>query len=194
MNHVQAIEAAATTATPYYEIVRKVYLTFPTKAFIGFEDQQYEVLNEIAQYFNVPITAVQVTGSAKIGRSLHKKTEFIAGKSDLDVAIIDAGLFLWNMELVLRVSKGYSDRASFPLKRGQSTQEEYIQYLSKGIFRPDLMPTCPERAQLGNFFGLLSNKHTNLFSKISAVIYISQKCFEIKQRSAVKVHIENRPL
>jgi hypothetical protein len=194
MNHIQAIEAGAASGAPYHEIVRKVYLTYPTKAFVGFEDQQYEVLNEIAQYFNVPITAVQVTGSAKLGRSLHKQTDFVPGESDLDVAIIDAISFVWNLELGLRVSKGYSNRASFPLRHGQSTQEMYIQYISKGIFRPDLMPNCPERAQLHNFFGLLSNKHTNIFGSISAAIYVSQACFESKQRSAVKIHIENRPL
>jgi len=194
MNHIQAIEAAAAAGTPYHEIVRKVYLTYPTNAFIGFEDQQYELLNEIAQFFKVPITAVQVTGSAKLGRSLHQQTNFIRGQSDLDVAIIDAGLFVWHMELGLRRSKGYSNRASFPLRHGQTTQEEYIQYISKGIFRPEIMPNCPERAQLRNFFGLLSNKHTNLFGSISAAIYVSQACFESKQRSAVKIHIESRPL
>ena len=194
MNHILAIEAGAAACAPYHEIVRKVYLTFPTKAFIGFEDQQYEVLNEIAKFFSVPITAVQVTGSAKLGRSLHKQTPFIPGESDLDVAIIDAGLFVWYMELVLRESQGYSNRASFPVRGGQTTQEKYIQYLSKGIFLPDIMPNCPARASLQNFFGLLSDKHTNLFCKISAAIYISQTCFENKQRSAVKIHITKRPI
>ena len=194
MNHLEAINAAIAAKTPYTEIVRKVFLTFPTQAFVGLEDHQYAILNEISEYFGVPITAVHVTGSAKLGRSLHKRTDFRAGESDLDVAIIDTRLFVNYMEIVLRRSKGYSDRSVFPIRDGQSTQEEYIRYLARGIFRPDLMPTGPERADWQNFFGRLSGMHAKLFRSISAAIYVSQSCFEAKQRSAIRHHAENGPL
>ena len=194
MNHLEAINAGIAAKTPYAEIVRKVFLTYPTQAFVGQEDQQFAVLNEISEHFGIPITSVQVTGSAKLGRSLHKHANFRPGESDLDVAIIDSRLFITFMELVLRQSKGYSDRTAFPLRDGQSTQEEYIRYLARGIFRPDLMPTGPNRANWRDFFGRLSRVHANLFRSISAAIYLSQACFESKQRSAIRSHAENGPL
>ena len=194
MNHLEAINAGIAAKTPYAEIVRKVFLTYPTKAFVGSEDQQYAILNEISDHFDVPINSVQITGSAKLGWSLHKKADFRPGESDLDVAIIDSRLFVKHMEMVLRKSKGYPDRSAFPLRDRQSTQEEYIRYLAKGIFRPDLMPTGPERAIWQDFFGRLSRVHANLFRSISAAIYISQACFEAKQRSAIRNHAENGPL
>ena len=186
MEHLEAIDAGVTARQPYNEIVRKVFLTYPTKAFVGNEEQQYDILNHVADYFRVPITCIQVAGSAKLGHSIHKKTPFIPGQSDLDLAIIDCQLFAWHLEVGLKLSKGYSDGTSFPVRDGSSTQSEYLRYLARGIFRLDLMPTGPQRADWNNFFGRLSAKHATLFKSISAAVYLSQGCFESKQRSAIK--------
>src|SRR5690606_27107110 len=117
-----------------------------TKAFVGDEERQYAILNEIAAKFDVPIHNVHVCGSAKIGRSFHKRRDFLEKESDLDVAILDARLFAICVESVLKASKGYSDRTGFQVRAGVSVYDEYIQYLARGIFRPDLMPTGPDRA------------------------------------------------
>ena len=142
----------------------------------------------------MPISCIQIAGSAKTGRSFHKRQDFIPGTSDLDVAIVDAPLFVRYMELVFAKSKGYFDQTLFPFRNGASTYEEYVRYLSRGIFRPDLMTIGPERACWNDFFTRLSDKHTKLFSSISAAIYLSQSFFESKQRSAIKSYIENRPV
>jgi len=186
MNHLDAIDVGLDAHTPYHEIARKVYLTYPTKAFVGDEERQYEILNEISQFFRIPITCVQVAGSAKTGRSFHKGTDFTLGESDLDVAIIDAGLYIHYTEIVLSAAKGYSDRSGFPIKNGRSTFNEYTEYLAKGLFRPDLMCTGQARAEWMAFFGKLSARHGEIFKSISAAIYLSQAFFENKQRSAVK--------
>ena len=186
MEHLEAIDAGLTANRPHNEIARKVFLTYPTKAFVGNEEKQFEILNEISEYCRVPITCIQVAGSAKLGRSIHKKTDFTYGESDLDLAIIDAGLFAKFLEIGLKLSKGYSDGTVFPFRKGASTQSDYITYLSRGIFRPDLMPRGSEKAGWENFFGKLSSKHTALFKSISGAIYLSQNCFESKQRSVIK--------
>jgi hypothetical protein len=72
--------------------------------------------------------------------------------------------------------------------------EEYIQYLARGIFRPDLMPAGPDRAAWHNFFGKLSDKHSDVFKSISASVYLSQAVFEQKQRSAIKNYQADRPI
>jgi hypothetical protein len=186
MDHVAAILAGIKSGKSYNDIARKVFLTYPTKAFVGEEDRQFEVLNEIAKFFDVPITAVHAAGSAKTGRSFHQKKDFEPGVSDLDVAIIDGRLYCRYVELVFSVTKGYSNQTSFPIVKGKSSFEEYIRYLARGIFRPDLMPTGPFRAEWNNFFGKLSSKHTVLFASINAAIYLSEAFFESKQRSAIR--------
>lgn len=192
MDHIQAIEVGLQANASYNEIARKIYLTYPTKAFFGTEEQQYLILNSIAEKFGVPITTIQIAGSAKTGRSFHQKTDFKPGSSDLDVAIIDSRLFVRYTEIVFAQSKGYSDLSKFPLREGKSTYEEYVRYVSRGMFRPDLMTYGTERADWTSFFGRLSTRHTSLFGAITACIYLSESFFESKQRSAIKSYIDNR--
>jgi hypothetical protein len=52
------------------------------------------------------------------------------------------------------------------------------------------MPTGQERADWDNFFGQLSYRHSTLFKSISSAVYLSQSCFESKQRSVIKAHAE----
>ncbi|MDO9066833.1 MAG: hypothetical protein Q7W05_00025 [Deltaproteobacteria bacterium] len=186
MDHLEAIDVGLAAKKPHNEIARKVFLTYPTKLFVGDEERQFEILNEVSEYFRVPITCIHAAGSAKLGHSIHKNTAFTPGRSDLDLAVLDSGLFTRYLELGLKLSKGYSNGASFPMRSGGSTQVEYLRYLSRGIFRPDLMPTGLEKADWSNFFGKLSAKHATVFKSISGAIYLSQGCFESKQRSAIK--------
>jgi len=190
MNYFEAIKAGGEARTPYHEIARKVFLTYPTHAFIGDEERQYSVYNEIAIFFEIPITSIHVAGSAKIGRSIHKGRDFVRGTSDLDIAIIDGRLFTRYMEHVCKVSKNYTDLTRFPPSKVPSTCEAYLKYLSKGIFRPDLMVTGQERAKINNFFGTLSSKYSDLFGSINAAIYLSESFFENKQRSVIKNFFE----
>ena len=192
MNHIESIEAGLKDKKTYNEIVRKVYLAYPTKALIGDEERQYQILNDISCFFNVPIMSIQVAGSAKTGRSFHKQKDFEPRKSDLDIAIIDPGLYQKYMEAIFSVTKGYSDNTGFSIRTGKSTFEEYLSYLTKGIFRADLMPTCEERKAWNQFFGQLSQKHGDLFKSINAGIYMSQLFFENKQRSAIKNYIDTK--
>jgi hypothetical protein len=194
MDHIDAIEIGLREAAPFHEIARKIFLTYPTKAFVGAEEQQFTVLNAIREFFDVPITAIQVAGSAKTGKSFHAQKDFVQGTSDLDVAIVDARLFSKYAETVIRVSKRFSDQSVFPMRRGRSTYREYVDYIAKGMFRPDCMPVCPERAHWHSFFGNLSTQHTNLFGSINACIYLSEGFFESKQRSVIKNYVDSKAI
>lgn len=186
MDHIEAIDAGLAANRPHNEIARKVFLTYPTKAFIGDEERQFEILNNVSEHFQIPITCIHTVGSAKLGHSLHKNTAFTLNQSDLDLAIIDSPLFAKYLQIGLKLSKGYTDRTCFSTRHGISVEAEYLHYLARGIFRPDLMPVGVEKAAWGNFFGKLSSRHIGVFSSITATIYLSQGCFESKQRSAIK--------
>jgi hypothetical protein len=194
MNHIEAIEAGLDAGTPYHEIARKVYLTYPTKVFVGQEERQFAILNEIGSFFDVSITSVQVAGSAKTGRSFHQRQDFRPGDSDLDIAIIDTHLFTRYSEAAFRLSRGFSDQSVFPIRDGAPAYEEYARYLARGVFRPDLMPVGPERARIRNFFDQISAKHSDLFSSITGSFYMSQVFFENKQRSSIKSYVDSKAI
>lgn len=188
MTHTESIEKGLNEARPHVEIVRKVYLTYPTVALIGDEERQFEILNEISDFFSIPINNIHVAGSAKTGMSFHKNTPFEAKISDLDIAIIDPDLFRYYSEYVFKHTKGFKNRTGF----SPGNFNQYTEYISKGIFRPDLMPSGVKKAEWFAFFGKLSNKHNDLFETINAGIYMSQLYFEYKQISIIKDYLTNK--
>ncbi len=194
MTHLESIDEGLKIKIPHNEIVRKIYLTYPTSGLVGNEERQYSILNEISEYFNVPIMNIQVVGSAKTGYSFHKRKYFDNKTSDLDVAIIDPNLFTTYTEWVFKATNGYSNRADFPLIEGISSYRQYVSCVSKGIFRPDLMPTGKKRLNWLKFFGQLSTKNKDLFKSINAGIYLSQTFFEFKQVSNISEYILTKPI
>jgi len=194
MTHLESIEEGLKANRPHNEIVRKIYLTYPTNVLVGYEERQFQILNEISEHFSIPIMNIQVVGSSKTGFSFHKKTPFSPLTSDLDVAIIDGNLFQHYTEWVFKNTVAFTDRTSFPLCKGKSTYQQYINYVAKGIFRPDLMPAGEKRANWWKFFGQLSGKNKDLFESINAGIYFSQTFFEFKQTSNINEYILTKPI
>ena len=186
MDHIAAIDAGLAGSVEPGMIARKVFLTYPTMAFVGQEDLQFEILNSVANKWGVPISSIHACGSAKIGVSVHKGTPFASGTSDLDLAIIDSGLFIKYMEAVAHLTRNYTIGSNFPLVKGVSYREQYLSYLTKGMLKPDLMPVSPMRAEWTNYFGRLSSDHSKEFKSISAMIYLSERFFETKQRSVIQ--------
>ena len=134
MTHLESIDEGLKANRPHNEIVRKIYLTYPTSALVGNEERQFQIINEISEYFNIPIMSIQVIGSSKTGYSFHKRTSFNPLTSDLDIAIIDGNLFQQYTEWVFKTTNGFSDRTSFPLQEGKSTYQQYFNCVAKGIF------------------------------------------------------------
>lgn len=194
MTHLQGIDEGLKENKRHHEIVRKIYLTYPTAALVNNEEKQFKIFNEISEHFGIPIMSVQVVGSAKTGYSFHQGTIFNAKTSDLDVAIIDPNLFLSYTEWVFKATNGFADRSDFPILEGRSTYQQYIGCISKGIFRPDLMPTGRKRLKWLKFFGQLSSKNKDLFKSINAGIYLSQTFFEFKQVSNINDYILKKPV
>jgi hypothetical protein len=162
-------------------ISRKIYTTYPTFAFGDDYDVQFEIFNSISTNFNVPITAIQVAGSAKTGFNFIKNTDYLKGSSDLDIAIVDNLLFQKYCEIVLRETYGFRDLSGF----SEDNAKSYYKYIAKGFFRPDFMPVCEAKKEWENYFNKLSVKYNDLFSNINAGIYFSQTFFELKQSSNI---------
>lgn len=188
MNHNEAIEIGLKTNSPQIDISRKIYLCYPTNVFKGKEELEFEILNAISSNFCVPFNSVQVAGSAKTGYSYHQQREFVAGESDLDVAIIDLCLFTKYCESVYKITNGYSNRSNFPLKDGRSTYEQFLNSLASGMFRPDLMPKSDLKKRWFDFYRRLSSKHYKTFKNINAAIYSTTFFFESKQKQNIVIY------
>ena len=163
--------------------MRLMVLT-PTFAFEGREDIGYQITEQAATFFNVSVRAVHACGSAKLGFSPYKGTDFAIGTSDLDLAIIDENCFTRYLGEVIAVTKQYRQRTGF--QRGENNcYDSFVAYLAKGIFRPDLMPYCETRKKWLEFFGKMSVKYQSQFKSVSAAIYLSDQAFRMKQSSVI---------
>lgn len=179
--HVKAI----TSDGALYANVKKVYLSYPCSYFVDKPELQFEIFNKIAIKFQVPFSAVRVAGSAHLGYSYQNKRPFEATVSDLDVALLDSGLFQKLLEKIYEDSDGFSVERFPSNDKGRSVRDQFLHYSGRGIIRPDLMPNGPKRQEIWSFFNRLSNDYREHFKKISAGIYLSEAIYLLKQRSSL---------
>lgn len=177
------------------EIARKIFLSYPTDVFKDKLDMEFDIRNRISERFDIPITSIQVSGSAKTGYSYHKEKNFELGISDLDVSIINEKLFLQYMRIAYRTTKGYCDLSKFSSSKGLSggeIQKSFIQYIGKGLLRPDLLPNCREKEEWFKFFNELSQDYFKIFKNINAGIYCTEFFYEHKQADVIRKFKEER--
>lgn len=170
-------------------MARKVYLSFPTFAFAANEELEFELIDKVAKFFDVPFVGVQIIGSAKTGFSLVKNTPFDCIISDLDIALVDRDLFSKYWEIAFQRSEGFSvggfQISGQPQKKADERRKRFLGFLQKGIINPELFPQCIERSELEVHLQSLSLGYSAYFSKISAFIYASETFFEAKQVDAI---------
>lgn len=186
MKHIEAIERSLRESTPSNLIARKIFLSYPTAIFVNHEDLEFEILNKVKVYFDIPFSFIKIVGSSKTEKSLHKENTFTPKISDLDIAIIDSSLFLKYVEISYKATNGYSDLTKFRRTEGKAAYNSFFKYITKGIFRPDLMPKCPEATNWRQFFSRLSTEHNNIFKSINAGIYASEYIFEAKHSQLIE--------
>jgi hypothetical protein len=190
--YIETIRREWVSSEHRHDLARKIFISYPTKVFSGKEDIEFDIIDNISNFFNIPFSSIQVVGSAKTGYSYINQRDFQEGQSDLDIAIINQELFLFYMELCYKVTKGYKDLSKFPRDSFKSNSQDsyYKKCITNGQFRPDLMPACNEKRNWYAFFNRLSNKYYKLFKNINAGIYLSQHFFEFKQVETLEIYME----
>jgi hypothetical protein len=192
MERVNIIKSGMSSGREYEDIIGHIYLSMPTFAFEKNYEKQYDIMKEISEKLNIPYYSIQVTGSAKIGVSLHKKKNFSAASSDLDVAIIDKDLFIKISEAIFNETNGltrgdlferYTDRKT---GREVDKHNDYKRNLLKGIILDNCMPTGVTKREWVKIFEELSNNYRKDFKSISGAIYLSQYYFIHKQKSIIQ--------
>lgn len=180
-----AIKAELAKGVAHSEIARRIYLSYPTFSFEGKPDREFDIKNLISTKFDVDLFSIHFAGSGKTGESYHKKSIFQPGNSDLDAAIISHSLFLKFLEETITVTNGFKDQTTFT-----GTNEDYELFkkrLCHGIFIPELMPTCTLKSEWMVFFENLSHGNEDLFRDINCWIYSSQKIYEWKFSSTIRL-------
>lgn len=120
-------------------IVRKYIFHGIPYIFNDNQDAYYEFRNRIAKQFNINFGDVFVVGSAKLGYSYHKGTDFTLD-SDIDVVIVNADLFAefhkTICEYQYKLDKGYRTITKENIER----YHKFLEYMAKGWMRPDKLP------------------------------------------------------
>ncbi|MDD2179933.1 hypothetical protein OIN59_21035 [Acidovorax sp. D2M1] len=115
-------------------------------------DQERDLRIAVSDSFKVPVTAVCVVGSAKLGFRLFRKApnvkkdtperaQFSAfdDYSDVDVAVISQGTFLshWRKVYEFFSDGGYTSRGNWV---GNPESNDFSYFLTHGWVRPDYLP------------------------------------------------------
>lgn len=194
MDHKKLIEDCANAHLPTRQIARQLYFLAPSFAFTSNQQLQLSLYERICDYLKLPLSAIRLVGSGHTGFSLVKDTPFDKNKSDLDIAIVDASLYLDFFELAFNITDGWRDVSKFPGQPHQQREKktEFLRYLRKGVIRPDLMPASPKKAEWDNFFGRLGDDYSDFCDGITAGIYARESFMAAKQESAIRTYLANK--
>lgn len=193
MNHKKLIDDGARAHLPKRQIARQLYFLSPSFAFAGNLTLQLGLYEKVCDFLKLPLSAIRLVGSGHTGFSLVKNTPFDKETSDLDIAIVDQGLYLDFFELAFDTTDGWQDVSKFsgtPQKQRQM-KDDFLRYLRKGVIRPDLMPSSPRKAEWENFFGRLGDEYSDFCHGISAGVYARELFMAAKQESAIDAYLAN---
>lgn len=145
----------------------------------------FEIYEEVSRALAVPARSVMLTGSAFTGRSFLKDQPFRPGESDLDLAVVDRDLFRELLLCASRATRYFRDQTPFKpasgFKTGTETFTNFRSYaFNRGIIRPDLMPECEAKNQIGDLCQSLTNKYIDIFHHVSIAIYGDEEYFVAK--------------
>lgn len=177
-------------------IARKVYLILPAHAFKDNYDTQLDLFSEVSLFLQIPISSIHIIGSAKTGFSLVKGTAFSQENSDIDIAIVDSSLYTKKLEQSFQISNGWKDLSTFAVDPVDASRKrnQFLEYLNKGILRPEYMPHSEIRADWLSFFGRLSDTYSHFCNGVSGWIYASEYFLTYKQESAIKKYLADKGL
>ena len=150
--------------------------------FGGDEGRYFEFRKRVADKFGIDYQQVFVVGSAKLGFSYVKNSEFSL-ESDVDLVIVNGDLFDQYHQSISDYQYQL-DKYLQTITVGESKQyNRFLKYFVKGWMRPDLLPSSFEvevlRNQWFEFFRSISNGRSEVGNyKVSAGLFKSMVFFE----------------
>ncbi|NFC76910.1 hypothetical protein EXM99_09185 [Clostridium botulinum] len=166
----------------------RVFFTYPSKKLD--RDMISDIIGEISNEIKIPYHDIKIIGSSHLGFSLVKPYNtneiklFNSKTSDIDFAIINKSLFYELFSKTLEETSFYTDLTKFA---NPKNYQYYMSHIALGFIRPDTIGSVELRVRWLRFFKDLSNEY-NL--KISAAIYLDEKCFHQRMEKAFKIYTE----
>lgn len=118
---------------------RKYVLHGTPYVFRDREDEYYEFRKRIANKFKVAFNEVFITGSAKMGFSPFKETQFDYD-SDIDVAIVSNSLYEQILESIRLYQMELRQNRKSVTKNELNLYHQFLEYVAMGWIRPDKLP------------------------------------------------------
>jgi predicted nucleotidyltransferase len=161
------------------------------------QDHYFDFRNRISTEYKIGYYEVYVVGSAKLGFSFIKNTNFNM-ESDIDVAIVNENLFDYFLTKISEFQYQL-DKARKPFYGDERDKySKFLEYIAKGWMRPDLLPISFGIKELKddwfNFFRSISYNATEVGNhKVNAGLY---KNYSYLERYYVNnlVEIQNKLL
>lgn len=176
------------------EFMRESILHGTPFVFQNRENDYFRFRASIANQFEIGFYQVFIVGSAKLGFSYLKRTEFSLD-SDVDVVIVSPIKF----ESVLRLVRDYE----YEILQGQivlnydAKQRYYrfLRYLARGWMRPDLLPYGLQNGHLKNdwfdFFNSISYGRSSIGNyKVAAGLFKDYEYLEKYYMQSVENHYD----
>lgn len=172
------------------DFCRKYVLHGTPYVFNGREDAFYDFRNRIAREFDVSFHEIYITGSAKLGFSPYKKTQF-SYDSDIDVAIVSDLLFERIMEIVREYQMNLRAARRTLSVREINTYHEFLEYTAIGWIRPDKLPLSFRisdfKGDWFEFFDSISNGKSEVGNyKVSAGVFRTYRHLELYTTSGLR--------
>lgn len=181
-NHLRSVASAQ---VPPIEKTRRIFLEEPSFSTLQKRNSEFAIKSRIAEIFDVPYSSVRFCGSAHLGISTAKGTTFELGVSDLDIAIVSASAFSGAFEQLAKSTRGFDDVSSYGPHEQSKVEQIKKRIWQRGfILVSDIRASDWARSKTDELREL-SQKHRNMFSKITAAIYLSEYFYCWKQKSAI---------
>lgn len=107
--------------------------------FNGREADYFDFRQTISEKFNIGFQEVFIVGSAKLGFSYIKGTDF-SYESDIDVVLVNESLFEKFYSSICDYQYQLDRFKKIPTENELAIYNRFLQYLVKGWMRPDLLP------------------------------------------------------
>ena len=162
---------------------RRAYFDNATFALAGKHEVEFEIKQRVADRYDIPFRSVVFTGSAQLGFSTHKDTEFIQGSSDLDIACIDSTMYQYFWLSIQRATRAFTDQSIYIGRDHEDNLKNHI--LKRGMILFDFLPKCADRTNEITFLDLLSRNYRSYFGRVTLAVYMNEHAFCWKQNSAL---------
>lgn len=176
--------------TDVLDFARKYIIHGTPYVFEEREDDFFEFRNRIGKHFMIDYYQIYIVGSAKLGFSYLKGTDF-SYESDIDVAIISEELYDRYLKFIRKFQYDLERSKERLVEQEYKNYIKFLKYMAKGWMRPDLLPSSIEGLNIKNewfdfFKGISYDKSEVGNYKVSAGVYKNYSYLEYYDINSLK--------